>query len=409
MNKLKHVIKFEFLRIIKTKGFIIAVMMLPVFILGSSFLVYYLTTKDQNDVEKKYVVGINQNNADSILLALQNYNTDKLSFETFDDVEKFRSEIFCKIKNGYIEHDSLGNYNFYSDNYIDLYVSNETNELLKILIRDHEIRHSGIDSAQMSRILNVPNIKTFTINNEKPGEATYSDAKGNFLMRTTCGQVLAFLIMMCVMMFSQAVGNSVLEDKTTKIADVLLTSVKPEKLLAGKVIGIGSAGLIQFVVWVSIMLTVLYFTGNSFDAIFTLLSPWFLILTFVFFIFGFFTMTAIYGALGSLADSQQHYGHLVSGMSFFLALPFMLLVYISSHPDSMFSIVTSMIPGLSTSLMPMRILSGEVPAWQVFLSLLILVGSAYYIVKLSGKVFRYGIMYQGKPLKLKDVLQIIKM
>jgi ABC-2 type transport system permease protein len=252
-------------------------------------------------------------------------------------------------------------------------------------------------------------VNTFKLSEDNPETAESSDVKGESFKRTMCGYVLAFLIMMSVMMFAQNIGMSVLEDKSTKIVDVLLTSVPPSRLLAGKIFGIGSAGILQFAIWV---LIAVFVTNNadglSIGSLTEYLTPQLYMLAFLYFVLGFTTVISIYAAFGSMAETQQHYNQLVSGVSIALSLPFVAITPVALSPDSTFSVIASMVPIFSSSLMPMRIIAGDVPVWQVILSVALLIGTGYLIIKASARIFRNGIMQQGKDLKMKDIFTLLR-
>lgn len=214
--------------------------------------------------------------------------------------------------------------------------------------------------------------------------------------------------MLSVMMFGQSIGMSVLQDKSTKIVDVLLTSVKPTQLLLGKILGVGSAGMLQFLVWLTIAVVSTSYTDSlPFEGMSEFLTPQLYILATVFFLFGFAMVVCIYAALGSMAETQQHFTQLVSGISFFVAAPLIVATPVAMNADSTFSVVMSMIPIFSSSLMPVRIIAGDVPAWQVALSLIILIGACFLVVKAAAQIYRNAIMQQGKNFKLKDILKLV--
>jgi len=209
-------------------------------------------------------------------------------------------------------------------------------------------------------------------------------------------------------MFAQAIGMSVLEDKTTKIVDVLLTSVNPTQLLTGKILGVGSAGLLQFLVWVLIAIIATTHSDElSIGSLSEYLTPQLFILAAVYFVLGFIMVMTLYAAFGSMAETQQHYNQLVSGVSIFLSLPFIAITPVTMSPDSTFSVVMSMIPIFSSSLMPVRIIAGDVPVWQVIASLAILVGTGFLVIKAAARIYRNGIMQQGKDLKFKDIFKLM--
>ena len=409
-SKLKQIIKFEFLRTAKTKGFIFGVILVPLLFMGSMAAVKILAEKSFDHSEDEISIGVFTATQDTTLAEIV-YVVNAMGWNTVENADKdvLRQMTFEKKIRGYIEYDTVAGCNFYSDNYTDLYVSNTINSIVSNISRRKEIARSGLTEEQIDKILNPASVNTYKLSEDNPETEESSDVKDESFKRTMCGYALAFLIMMSVMMFAQAVGMSVLEDKSTKIVDVLLTSVTPSRLLAGKIFGIGSAGILQFAVWV---LIAVFVTNNadelSFGSLSEYLTPQLYILAFVYFVLGFITVISIYAAFGSMAETQQHYNQLVSGVSIVLSLPFVAITPVALSPDSTFSVVMSMIPIFSSSLMPVRIIAGDVPVWQVIASLALLIGTGYLIIKASARIYRNGIMQQGKDLKFKDIFKLLR-
>ncbi|MCR5454959.1 MAG: ABC transporter permease [Bacteroidales bacterium] len=409
-SKLKHIIKFEFLRMVKTKGFIVGVILVPVMFIGIMAVMAILAENSNDHSEDEISVGIYSATKDSVLAEIvENIEQMQWHIVESDNKEELRKMTFEKKISGFIEYDSVSGYNFYSDNYTDLYVSNTINGIVHSVNRRNEIMRSGLSNEQIDKILNPASVNTLKLSEDNPEEAETSNVREEAFKRQMCGYVFAFLIMMSVMMFGQSIGMSVLEDKTTKIVDVLLTSVSPMQLLTGKILGVGGAGLLQFFVWVLIaIITTTYSGGLPFGSLSEYLTPQLFAIAAVYFVLGFIMVMSIYAAFGSMAETQQHYNQLISGISIFMSVPFIAITPVTMNPESTFSIVMSMIPIFSSSLMPVRIIAGDVPVWQLILSLAILVGSCLLVIKIAARIYRNGIMQQGKEFKFKDIIQLMR-
>ena len=408
-SKIKHIIKFEFLRAAKTKGFIIGIILVPVMFIGMIAITKILAEKSTDHSEDKISVGVCTAVQDSTFAEIvQSIKSMNWEIVESPDKDALRSMTFEKKIKGYIEYDSVAGYNFYADNYTDLYVSNTISGIVYNINRRNEILRSGLSSEQIEKILHPASVNTLKLSEDNPETAETSNVHAEVFKRQMCGYVFAFLIMMSVLMFAQAIGMSVLEDKTTKIVDVLLTSVNPTQLLTGKILGVGSAGLLQFLVWVLIAIIATTHSDElSIGSLSEYLTPQLFILAAVYFVLGFIMVMTLYAAFGSMAETQQHYNQLVSGVSIFLSVPFIAITPVTMSPDSTFSVVMSMIPIFSSSLMPVRIIAGDVPVWQVIASLAILVGTGSLVIKAAARIYRNGIMQQGKDLKFKDIFKLM--
>lgn len=209
--------------------------------------------------------------------------------------------------------------------------------------------------------------------------------------------VLIMIIYIMVIMYGSHTLTAVIEEKNTRMAEVLLASVSPNDLMLGKVLGIGAAGLTQFGIWA------LTFFGLSQRGIsvgeFSLnvgfLSPIILISFVIFFVLGFFLYATLYAGVGAMCntvqDSQQFNTPLAMGM----VVPMMMLTLVLRAPDSTAAVVLSLVPLFSPVLMFMRVCVETPPLWQIGLSWLLMIVSILLASRAAGKLFRIGILMHG--------------
>ena len=224
------------------------------------------------------------------------------------------------------------------------------------------------------------------------GEETQDDAVG-FAMAF----ILIMIIYIMVIMYGSHTLTAVIEEKSSRMAEVLLASVSPGHLMLGKVLGIGLAGLTQFAIWA------LAFFGLSQRGVtigdFTLdvgfLSPIILVSFVMFFLLGFFLYATLYAGVGamcnSVQDSQQFHTPLAMG----LVIPMLLLSLVLRSPNPTVALVLSLVPLFSPVLMFMRVCVETPPFWQIGASWLLLVISIWLAARGAGKLFRLGILMHG--------------
>lgn len=208
---------------------------------------------------------------------------------------------------------------------------------------------------------------------------------------------MIMILYIMVIMYGSHTLTAVIEEKSTRMAEVLLASVSPGDLMLGKVLGIGLAGLTQFAVWTSAFFVLsqqgVSVGGVSLDAHF--LTPVILASFLMFFLLGFFLYATLYAGIGamcnSVQDSQQFHGPLMMG----LVIPMMLLSVIMRAPDSTLAVVLSMIPLFAPMLMFIRVCVETPPLWQILLSMGLLAGSIWLSARMAGKLFRMGILMYG--------------
>ena len=247
------------------------------------------------------------------------------------------------------------------------------------------------------------------------------------------GFAFGYLIMMFIIIYGNMVMRSVIEEKTNRIIEIIISSVKPFKLMMGKIVGTSLAGILQFLIW-AVLGTILMFVASSFlgiklgggagqaveasqkasewaSYIPELLSlPWatMLISFLVFFIGGFFLYSSIYASIGAAVDSET------DSQQFLLPiiLPLMLGVYVGfftviNDPHGTVATVFSMIPLTSPIVMMMRMPFG-VPLWQVILSMVILFTTFFGVVWFAAKIYRIGILMYGKKPTYKEIFKWLK-
>jgi len=409
-SKIKQVVKFEFLRIVKTKGFIIALILAPFLMGGGIAALIYFTEQSNDRTTEEISIGVKIPASDSLYIPIVSAISAKgwTIVENSDAGELRQLTLDNRLK-GYIEYDSVKGVSYYSDKLADLYITNTITQIVQNVNRSREIRQLGLDEEQVSRLLNPESASTYKLSSETSETAEAANANAEYGIKLACGTVFFMLFAMSLMMFSLSVGRSVLEDKSTKIVDVLLTSVKPEQLLTGKILGISAASFLQMSTWIIIgAVSVTCSNVSALSGISDILTPGIWAMSAVFFLFGFFAATAVYASIGAMSETEQHFNRLSSYVIWIIMLPCFFMGPIAQNPDSTLANVLSFIPIMSSSLMPFRVIMVDVPVWQILTSFGILLISTFLLIKLSAKIFRNGIMQQGKEFGFKDIFKWLK-
>lgn len=211
------------------------------------------------------------------------------------------------------------------------------------------------------------------------------------------GLVMVMIIYFMVLVYGQQNLTVVIEEKSSRMVEVLLASLKPEQLMFGKVMGIGLAALTQVAVWTVAGLLVsaqgIAVAGANINL--SLFGPWLWINFLLFYFLGYFLYASLFAGIGamcnSIQDAQQFSGPLTMG----LVLPILLISLVIKAPDQMLATVMSIIPFFSPILMFMRISIGNPPLWQVLLSWGLLVATIWWANQAAGKLFRAGILLYG--------------
>jgi ABC-2 type transport system permease protein len=222
--------------------------------------------------------------------------------------------------------------------------------------------------------------------------------------------MLFFLMYMVIMLYGMNTARSIIDEKTSRVFEVLLATIRPNELLAGKILGVGAVGMTQIGVW---MLAAFAIAGSGIapnlaphgHPIVSLTQIDFFIL---YFLFGFLMYSSIAAALGAMTNSEQE----LQQLNLFLMIPMFfcmaMIVPIARAPDSTLARVVSLIPFCSPLLMNFRISLTRVPAREIWLSVVLMSATIAAILSLSARIYRVGILMYGKKPSLPEIMRWMK-
>ena len=263
---------------------------------------------------------------------------------------------------------------------------------------------AGIPAANVAALTQPPAFETRQLT--ASGEKKSSD----FLTVLMSGLVLAMIIYMTTLLYGQAIGRSVLIEKTSKTVEIMLSSVRPMDLLFGKILGKALASLVQYGFWVIISTLVLRLLkqvfGINVNLSFGASTLGFLVL---FFLLAFFLYCSLYAALGAASEDEQHLSQLAWPVIVFLIIPIVLISSIISSPNAPFAVALSLFPLTAPIVMFMRIIVGTVPAWQILLSVGLMLVTIALVIWLSAKIFRVALLMTGKRFKFAEVIRLARL
>lgn len=444
MTKLKLIIIREYLAKVRNKSFIIMTILSPVLIVGMGALIVFLTQVNSDD--KKIIAILNESAFFS-----GDFKTGKsVSFIPYKDImlEEAKDSAENTGYYGLLYIPGGENINQVSKN-IELFTKSAPSiGILESLegkvsrrIREERLKQYGvppekIDSLSVNYEMNIANFS---------GE---ENLKGVNEIKAIIGGGFGYLIMMFIIIYGAFVMRSVIEEKTSRIIEVIISSVKPFQLMMGKIIGTSLAGVTQFIIWIisATLLSLLVFSimgvdmnmfgstsGLSPETMETINSasassnkmqlyfaellkiPWgVLIFSFIiYFILGYLIYSSIYAAIGASVDNET------DTQQFMLPviLPLMLAIYVGAfsvfeNPHGPIAVAFSLFPLTSPIVMLMRLSFGIGPEgvhwWQFILSIVLLAGTFLFIVWLAAKIYRVGILMYGKKPSYKELYKWLK-
>jgi ABC-2 type transport system permease protein len=223
--------------------------------------------------------------------------------------------------------------------------------------------------------------------------------------------ILFFLMYMVIMLYGMNVARSIIEEKTSRIFEVLLATIRPEEMMAGKILGVGSVGLTQVGIWLS---AALLLSGKAiapvlgFQGMHIALTGAQVVYFFIYFILGYAFYSSIAAGLGAMTNSEQE----LQQLNLFLVLPLIacMIVFPSvlANPDSTLARIFALIPPFTPLLMYLRVSLGHPAPWDVALSILLTSISIYAIVWVSSRIYRVGVLMYGKRPTLPELLRWLK-
>ena len=438
MKKLQLIIRREFLAKVKNKSFIIMTFLSPLLMVGIGFLVFFLSKK--NDEKVKKIVYVDEYK----LFAKDDFKNSK-TFQYKDYTALGIAETKKKVEAGnyygvlYIpKKDSLDvlakSIEFYSKDSPSLSVIGSLENKIESKLRNLKLDKFGIDIQKIEASKINANIKMYDFSGEESSKLING-------LKIGVGAIAGYLLMMFVMIYGTSVMRSVIEEKTSRIIEVIVSSVKPFQLMLGKIIGNASAGLLQFFIW-GIILLILSIVSSTLlgvdvtevqasklspdqvaamkdaagsGAIEKVIKEFFrlpLFTIFLLFIFyflgGFFLYSSLFAAVGAAVDSETDTQQFMLP----IMLPLILGVYIGfatviNDPHGPISTVFSMIPFTSPIVMLMRVPFG-VPWYEIAISMALLLFTFVFMVWFAAKIYRVGILMYGKKPTYKDLWKWVK-
>lgn len=213
-----------------------------------------------------------------------------------------------------------------------------------------------------------------------------------------------------IIFYGSALARSLIEEKMNRVAEVLLSSVTPFQLMAGKIIGIGAVGLAQFLIWVGAAMAFYAFRGISPESqdLFSAIQPAVLGYFVLFFVLGYFLYASLFGMVGAMCTSEQEAQNTQTPVLFLVVAAFILGISLIRNPESSLTVAVSHFPFFSPIVMFMRIQSLTPPAWEIAINVLAILAFIAGTAWLAGRIFRVGILMTGKKPTIPELVRWVR-
>jgi ABC-2 type transport system permease protein len=268
--------------------------------------------------------------------------------------------------------------------------------LSTVLLRE-QLAHRGIVAEDAETMLQPVQIAAVRIPHHQDRESAQVSVT-----------ILFFMMYMVIMLYGMNVARAIIEEKTSRIFEVLLATIRPEEMMAGKIIGVGSVGLTQVAIWLTAVGLLTTTFGAHVGSLQLELTGRQAIFFFVYFLLGYVFYSSIAAAFGAMANSEQE----LQQLNMFLVLPlafcFIPLATVLATPDKPLSRILAMIPPFTPLLMYLRVAIGHPAAWEIALSILLMIASIYAIIWVTSRIYRIGVLMYGKRPTLPEILRWLK-
>jgi ABC-2 type transport system permease protein len=418
MEKILVIIKREYLARVRTRAFLIGTMITPLFLLLVGALPAFLASRGAGD---RYVTVLDQSGDPSLFDSLDkkvkegnseaivhltrvvvppDKNLEELRRSYQEEVQKDSDKAYLVLLPGVLD-EAQPEYN--AKNVSDFFTREKLERSLSDAITERRLTRAGFGQTDISQYTKHVTMKT----NKVTEQGETQDSGQTFAI----GFVMLFFMYMTTLMYGISMMRGVMEEKQSRIVEVVISSVKPFQMMMGKLIGVGAVGLTQYLIWVVSAATlasvgVKVFGGSRLKI--PAIPASMLVCFVVYFLLGYFLYATLYAMVGSMVSSEDDSQQLSMPVTMLLVIPMLVFWMVVRDPNGTPSIVMSMIPFFAPTLMMMRIAVISPPLWQVLLSMFLMLLTIVAIVWVASKIYRVCILMYGKRPSLADIARFLR-
>jgi ABC-2 type transport system permease protein len=419
MKKILSVIKREYIQIVRTKGFVIGTILGPIVMAGFivvPILVQFVSVDKQEKIGIVDLSRVVYRELDEKLdQKLKDGNRRYLleEFTSRENVEKLLAEL-----NGKVLSKELTAYIFIPENiaeggvaeYVSEHVSDfdkqgNIGQALSSIIIAKRLRGEGLDPEKIGQYMRPVRLETKKVTTR----GVERDTGGTFMISF----VLVIILYTTVLFYGQIILRGVIEEKSSRVVEIVLSSLRPFQLMAGKILGIAAVGFTQYAIWALFGIAATRYSGNVVSRFFPAAAniaiptiPAYIFIYFIiFFVLGYFLYGTMYAGIGSMVNNEKEAQQLVMPVTMFLIVPIMLMMFVIRSPDSSVSVILSLIPFFAPILMLLRISVLLPPFPQIAASIVLLILTTVLMIWISAKIYRVGILMYGKRPNLFEIIK----
>jgi ABC-2 type transport system permease protein len=434
MQKLWLIVRREYITRVRKKSFIIGTLLAPV-----GLLVYFVVIVGLSSYQSDEVIKVALLDEGRMIRQIPDDKGVHYVPAGSRDFDQLKEAVRQGEFTGILRVPELGSFQkkehtifYYSDGKLAPEKRSVIERRISEKIREYKIDSLRLDRGRLDMLGTEISIDPERITGQGDDESKYTAGVGLFI-----GGIMAFIMFFMVMMYGQMVMRSVMEEKTNRIVEVMMSSVRPFELMLGKILGTGAVGLTQVLAWIVLSSAVWFIilpfalhidpqqmqtagdlngmaAADAEEMEYTMSrvfaemgrQNWPLIISsfVIFFLGGYFIYSSMFAAIGSAMGDDFGEGQ---ALVLPITIPIILAFYITAfvgirNPDSGLMVFASLFPLFSPIVMPFR-MAFDPPWWQVLLSLVLVVAAAIFFVYVAGRIYRVGILLYGKKVTFKEI------
>ncbi|MES2305033.1 MAG: ABC transporter permease [Gemmatimonadota bacterium] len=436
MQKIFAVIRREYTERVRTRAFILSTILLPVLIVFTSVVPALMMSSGDRTSRVALVDGTTNGVGEQAFAALA---AQKLS-EKPDAAARFQLTRFDAVGRVAAVQDSLiaqtgfdkgskqhswdgvivvtdeavtsGKLNYYGNNVGSFESMGRIQGVFSRVFATSRLSKSGVDPALVMGAMTPADLQTTKVTD---GKATGQSGQTSFFI----AYIMGFILYLGIILYGQQTMTSVIEEKTSRIMEVLASSLTPFQMLLGKVVGVGLVGLTQMTIWGGSV----FLVGSNRDKLASVfhvsadaiqsfpiptMAPDLLAVFLVYFALGFLLYGALYAAIGSMVNTVQEAQQTAVFVTVVIMIGFFSVFALIKDPGGSLGVTMSFIPFFAPFVMPVRWSLASVPASQLALSLVLMVAGLLACVWLAGRIYRTGILMYGKKPSFKELFHWIR-
>ena len=407
MNQVWKIMRWEFINRVKTKLFLITTFALPFFMGAVMYLptlLMDLEPEDESTIglvykdEIKPLVGRFQERCNNALITQD--GSPQFLFIDLNSEKEALDSVFSKFIDGYLVIPSTvvdsGQVSYFSESLSNIKIYTSLRRILNQLVIEQRMLDQDIDITLVGELSKKIEFDTYEI--DELGKTSEGDELSSFLVP----YLFLMILFMTVFMSGQLLLRSVMEERTSRTIEILLSSVTPDEIMKGKIMGLGALGMFQMVFYLVVGLSVTYYKGWA--TIDLPQIPFFMI----FFTTGYLFYAAIFAAMGTFFTSEQEAQQSSGIISLVAVLPMVFASYFITNPGSTFTIGLTYVPPLTPFMMIIRLGTGTVEINEIIYATALMVFSCWFMLGVSGKIFRTAILLYGKKITLHEVIKWVR-